>query len=192
MSLAGRELLTTELRELGRLVVAGRHDDAVAAAAARELARVRTQLVAADGSTPWWWETGDEAIGGWERFNPWAPPLVLSFDGEAVRGRVTLGVEFTGPPRVVHGGYVATVLDHALGIYLSRIGRPSLTARLTVRYLAPTPLGSELEIVASHETIEGPRTRAWAELRHEGQTTARAEASFRLVARASSAKDGSS
>jgi acyl-coenzyme A thioesterase PaaI-like protein len=177
----GRARLADELRRVARLSVAGELDDATAARIADGLAREAQDAQVDPGTTPWWWQVGtDEAIGGWERYNPVAPPVELSFDGQAVRGTVTMGVEFTGPPRTVHGGFVATLLDHALGIYLSRIQRPSYTAILEVRYLAPTPVGCRLDLEATHSVIDGPLTLAWAELRHEGRTTARAEGRFRL------------
>lgn len=182
MSLAGRERLTAELRGLNRLSVGALLDDDAAARAADVLARLAEDLSAPIESTPWWWcDTAAVRTGGWERFNPVAPPVQLSFAGKAVKGAVEMGVEFTGPPGCVHGGFVATLLDHALGIYLSHIERPSLTASLTVRYLAPTPLGEPLELEASHSVLDGTRTEAWAELRHEGRTTARAEGRFRLI-----------
>src|SRR5437588_829337 len=146
MSLSGRERLTEQLRALNRLSVGGLLDDDAADRAATALGRITTDLAAPVGPTPWWWCDGvADRTGGWERFNPVAPPLQLSFDGRAVKGTVEMGVEFTGPAGLAHGGFVATVLDHALGIYLSRIERPSLTASLSVRYLAPTPLGVPIE-----------------------------------------------
>jgi acyl-coenzyme A thioesterase PaaI-like protein len=180
---AGRERLAGELRRLTRLSVGAQLDDDAADRAATDLALLTDQLESPIGPTPWWWQDPTvEAVGGWERFNPVAPPLQVSFDGRAVTGTVEMGVEFTGPPQVVHGGFVATVLDHALGIYLSLIRRPSFTTSLAVRYLAPTPLGVTLEVEASHSVIDGSLTQAWAELRNDGRTTARAEGRFRLTA----------
>jgi hypothetical protein len=181
VTVRGRELLAEELRELTRVAVGGRLDDAAAATAAKRLAAVRGSLTAPLAPTPWWWDEGPDPVGGWERFNPVAPPLRLDFDGQAVRGTVALGLEFTGPAHTAQGGTVATILDHALGIYLTRIERPSLTAWLTVKYFARTPLEATLEVMATHALIDGSTTEAWAEIRHEGKTTARAEGRFRLV-----------
>ena len=47
--------------------------------------------------------------------NPVAPPLVVTFDGERLRGRVTLSATYAGPPGAVHGGIVAMVFDELLG-----------------------------------------------------------------------------
>jgi acyl-coenzyme A thioesterase PaaI-like protein len=179
---AGRDQLASELRRLTRLSVGAQIDDRAAGRVAAGLALLADQFERPIGSTPWWWQDPTvEAVGGWERFNPVAPPLRVSFDGRAVTGTVVMGVEFTGPPQMVHGGFVATVLDHALGIYLSRIQRPSFTSSLAVRYLAPTPLGVTLEVEATHSVIDGSLTQAWAEVRHDGRTTARAEGLFRLT-----------
>lgn len=185
MTAPGRDRLTRELRRLTQLSVGAHLDDRVADRVAGGLALLAEQFEGPIGSTPWWWQDPTvEAVGGWERFNPVAPPLQVSFDGRAVTGTVVMGVEFTGPPQVVHGGFVATVLDHALGIYLSRIQRPSFTSSLAVQYLAATPLGVILEVEATHSVIDGSLTQAWAELRHNGRTTARAEGRFRLTAAA--------
>jgi hypothetical protein len=56
--------------------------------------------------------------------NPVAPPLVAtdSADGRAT-GRVTLGKAHEGPPGLVHGGVVATLLDHVLARAVRAAGR---------------------------------------------------------------------
>jgi acyl-coenzyme A thioesterase PaaI-like protein len=185
MTAAGRERLATELRRLVRISVGSQLDDHEANQTAAGLADIRARLEAPLAGTPWWWQDeAVESVGGWERFNPVAPPLQVSFDGRSVTGTVAMGVEFTGPPAYVHGGFVATVLDHVLGIYLSYVRRPSFTSSLAVQYLAPTPLDVTLELEATHSLIDGSRTQAWAELRHGGKTTARAEGRFQLASAA--------
>src|SRR5687768_7534483 len=41
------------------------------------------------------------------RANPLAPPIELERADDMVRGRVTFGSAYEGPPGCVHGGYVA-------------------------------------------------------------------------------------
>ncbi len=60
-----------------------------------------------------------------------------------------------GPPEVAHGGIVAAYLDEVLGAAAARVlGRMTITGELTVRYVAPAPLGTPLlglgRVVATH------------------------------------------
>jgi acyl-coenzyme A thioesterase PaaI-like protein len=95
--------------------------------------------------------------------NPLSPPVEITVvDGE-VRGRVTFGYPYEGPPTCVHGGVIAMVFDELLGAANIVGGYPGMTGTLTVRYLKPTPLRTELRIVARCEGKEGRkiRTKGW-------------------------------
>ncbi|GAA3383368.1 PaaI family thioesterase [Cryptosporangium minutisporangium] len=182
-SLQGRAELVARLRELNALSVIAELDDARAAEVAERVDELARELRGPSAQQPWYFrpgaapvETGD----AWALFNPVSPPLRMRVDGGRATGTTVLGPEFGGPPKVVHGGYVAVLLDHALGIYLHGVGRSSLTAQLSVRYLAPTPLGSRLTVEASHSEIDGTTTYAWATVSVEGRVTARAEGRFVL------------
>jgi acyl-coenzyme A thioesterase PaaI-like protein len=101
-------------------------------------------------------------------------------DGRAV-GRVTLGKPHEGPPGLVHGGVVATVLDHVLARAVRAAGRGGLTATMTVTYRRPVPLGVALVATAEIGTSHGRRTTATGRLTSEedpGTTLAEAEALF--------------
>lgn len=114
--------------------------------------------------------------------NPVAPPLVAtdSPDGTA-RGRVTLGKAHEGPPGLVHGGVVATLLDHVLARAVRAAGRGGLTATLTVTYRRPVPLGVPLVVTAEVAGTDGRRTTAGARLAAEadpGRVLAEADGLF--------------
>jgi len=114
--------------------------------------------------------------------NPVAPPLEASStpDGRAT-GRVTLGKPHEGPPGLVHGGVVATLLDHVLARAVRAAGRGGLTATLTVTYLRPVRLGVPLVATAEIGTTDGRRTTATARIVAEddpGSTLAEAEGLF--------------
>jgi uncharacterized protein (TIGR00369 family) len=114
--------------------------------------------------------------------NPVAPPMVADQtpDGRA-EGRVTLGKPHEGPPGLVHGGVVATLLDHVLARAVRGAGRGGLTATLTVTYRRPVPLGVPLLATAGVGVTDGRRTRATARLVAEddpGTTLAEAEGLF--------------
>lgn len=100
-------------------------------------------------------------IQGW--MNPLAPPLRLSTvtlpDGDpGVEGRVRMGRAYEGPPNGVHGGYVSALFDEVLGLAQHLGSAPGMTARLTVRYRAVTPVEEELVLRAWPEEVRGGRT----------------------------------
>jgi uncharacterized protein (TIGR00369 family) len=114
--------------------------------------------------------------------NPVAPPMVATHtpDGRAT-GRVTLGKPHEGPPGLVHGGVVATLLDHVLARAVRAAGRGGLTATLTVTYRRPVRLGVPLLATAETGEVDGRRTTARARLVAEddqGTTLAEAEGLF--------------
>jgi uncharacterized protein (TIGR00369 family) len=116
--------------------------------------------------------------------NPVAPPMVAtnSDDGRAT-GRVTLGKSHEGPPGLVHGGVVATLLDHVLARAVRAAGRGGLTATLTVTYRRPVQLGVPLLATAEVGTTDRRRTTATARLVAEDDpSTTLAEAEGLFVA----------
>lgn len=90
--------------------------------------------------------------------NPVAPPLDVQRDPD---GRSTadfdLGARFEGPPGLVHGGVSALLLDQLLGEAAGAGGKPGMTARLTLNYRRPTPLGA-LHGEARIDRTEGYKT----------------------------------
>ena len=114
--------------------------------------------------------------------NPLAPPMVATHttDGRAT-GRVTIGKSHEGPPGLVHGGVVATLLDHVLARAVRAGGRGGLTATLTVSYRRPVRLGVPLLATAEMGEVAGRRTTAHARLVAEDDpetTLAEAEGVF--------------
>jgi acyl-coenzyme A thioesterase PaaI-like protein len=184
---SGREALVEEVRRLAEVMVAAEVDDAEAASAAAVVAGITRGLAGSPPlGTPWFWRlptSSKDGSAGWLRHNPVAPPvrIVRVADG-ILTGELRFGMPYVGPPGRVHGGYLAAVLDHVLGMYLSAIGRPSLTLSLTTSYAGPTPLNVDLALAAGHSIQDGRKTHAWAEIRHNGVTTSRAEGLFLMTA----------
>ncbi len=114
--------------------------------------------------------------------NPVAPPVVATDSPEGrATGRATFGKTHEGPPGLVHGGVVATVLDHVLARAVRAAGKGGLTATLTVTYRRPIPLGVPIVATAEIGTTEGRRTTATARVVAEddpGTTLAEAEGLF--------------
>lgn len=112
------------------------------------------------------------------RANPLAPPIHLQVEGNGVRGTVTFGWAYQGPPGHLHGGFVAALFDEALGLTQSMTGSPGMTGTLTVRYRKPTPLNTELRIEATVRRVEGRKIFTEARLYAGDSLTAEAEAIF--------------
>ncbi len=110
--------------------------------------------------------------------HPMAPGLRHWDDGDKVRGTVTFDWAYEGPPNHVHGGWVAAILDHFMGMAQIRAGAPGMTGGLDVRYLQPTPLNRKLDLVATLERLSDRKTRVEATLGCEDTVTASATAVF--------------
>lgn len=188
-----------------RRLLATLHHTALDDAAAAEVAADLTELTGrVDGPRrARWYEPeapadDDTKRDQWRRWSLFrgehqalAPPMRtergVDDDGAFVRGRVTCGAVYEGPPGALHGGYLAGLFDDVLGACLALIDGPSgVTGRLTVRYRRPTPLDRPLELVARPVDVRARRVLARAECRVEGELTAEAEALFvrRAMARA--------
>jgi acyl-coenzyme A thioesterase PaaI-like protein len=95
---------------------------------------------------------------------------------DSVLADLTFSAAHEGPPNRVHGGWVAAVLDHAVGRAAAAAGFPGMTASLTVDYRAGTPYGTPLHIEGRFTGRDGRKLHAAAELRAGDQVTATATA----------------
>jgi acyl-coenzyme A thioesterase PaaI-like protein len=171
------------LMDVAVLTEAG--DDVVLAAAAD--VRALTDRLTADGlrdEMPW---PDDESMRRGHRpfspviglANPLAPPLVVRvLDDRTVEGTCTMRPIHGGPPKAVHGGWVASLLDQLLGHANAAAGVAGLTAELTVRYRRPTPFDVPLTIRARTDGIDGRRIRSSGEIVANGEVTAEATGLF--------------
>ncbi len=113
--------------------------------------------------------------------NPAAPPLVLERTPEGLRGEVTLNTIYQGPPGLVHGGWIAALLDQAVGSVSGIEVGPGLTAKLEVDYISPTPLFTPLEITSWVEKVEGRKVFVSGQIQAHGKVTAKADGIMVLV-----------
>ena len=118
------------------------------------------------------------------RSHPCSPDLTWHAEAHQIRGTVTFSQAFEGPPGHVHGGWVAGILDHLMGMTHVHMGQPGMTSGLTVRYLKPTPLRQIIAISAVAEELDERRTQVNAEMRCGETITATATAIFVRVDRA--------
>ena len=121
------------------------------------------------------------SVGG--RSHPCSPELRWQEASNRITGTVKFSQAFEGPPGHVHGGWVASVLDHLMGMTHVRTGHPGMTGGLSVRYLKPTPLNQRIEVSAQATELDDKRTEVKAEMRFGETTTATAEAIFVRVDR---------
>ena len=121
------------------------------------------------------------SVGG--RSHPCSPELRWQEASNRITGTVKFSQAFEGPPGHVHGGWVAGVLDHLMGMTHVRTGHPGMTGGLSVRYLTPTPLNQVIEVSAQATELDDKRTEVKAEMRFGETTTAKAEAIFVRVDR---------
>jgi len=191
-----RRSVADELRAIGELLATRDLPLDLLTAAVAQLGATRTALAAVPERRRWY-ETGDEGehaaeisrayhdehgpVRGFA--NPVAPPLVVqpvrrTAAGGPVEARARLGVLYEGPPRIVHGGWVAALFDEVLALVQRDAGVGGVTARLTVRYRRPTPVGAELELRSWIDDDQGRAVVAKATCHAEGELVAEAEAQF--------------
>ena len=117
------------------------------------------------------------------QLNAVAPPLTMEMaereDGSRfVLGHARLSRVYEGPPRGVHGGWVAALFDEMLGATMVLAPPPGVTAKLSVEYRHLTPIDEELRLEAWIVEERGRRVQAEATC-HAGPTlTATASALF--------------
>ena len=160
------EALTDAVRELLDATIRTRIDVADIDAMTAEVRQVSERLLAkaydgpvglkvsSDGRLR---DPGNPAVG---RRNAFAPPLRIERDKEAKRVscQFNLGAAYEGPPRHVHGGVLALVLDQVLGSVPPLAKRPGMTASLDMSYRRPSPLQTDLTAEAWLERVEGWKT----------------------------------
>lgn len=115
--------------------------------------------------------------------SPLAPPAeIWAVENEEgnleMRGRVTFGYAYEGPPTCVHGGVIAELFDELLGTTNIMSGHAAMTGTLSVRYRRPTPLLAELDLEARLVGVEGRKVRLFGAIRSQGEITAEAEGIF--------------
>ncbi|GHJ44613.1 thioesterase [Catellatospora sp. TT07R-123] len=84
---------------------------------------------------------------------------VVVGEGVSVHSTVELTRDHQGAPGLAHGGLLSTALDEAFGSAALLLGRPAVTASLSVDYLRPVPIGTTLHIHAWCTGNDGRKVR---------------------------------
>jgi len=110
--------------------------------------------------------------------SPFAMGATFHREGDEAVGRVTMGPAFEGPPGRVHGGAIAAMVDEVMGSVNSVLGTVAFTGRLSVSFVGPCPLGTELEFRAGLVERDGRKLHLACTGRAGETVFARAEATF--------------
>lgn len=112
--------------------------------------------------------------------SPVAPPMTSEYFPEEKRvvSRVLFNEAFQGPPSCVHGGFVAALLDEALGRTRHLTERNCVTGYLNVTYRRPTPINVELTVDARITDIQARKFVVRGSITAAGEVTAEAEGLF--------------
>jgi len=92
------------------------------------------------------------------------PPIVWTEKGGKSLASISyIGTDMCGHPGIVHGGFLATMLDEGLarccfGALPNKVG---MTANLNINYRAPAPAGTFVVLKAKTTKVEG--RKAWVE-----------------------------
>ena len=91
---------------------------------------------------------------------------------------LTFDERHQGGPGLVHGGFVAAVLDEACGLLATWYRFPAVTGRIFVRYRRPVPINTELLVRAELENERGRRMHVRGELGDGSEVLAEARGAF--------------
>lgn len=100
-------------------------------------------------------------------------------------GRFVLGARYRGGGPIAHGGIIALLLDEAMGKVCRFRGARAVTAQMTVDYLKPIDVESEIIVEAFEETQSGRNLFQVGEIRNAaGEVLARGKARFVIIGQA--------
>lgn len=117
--------------------------------------------------------------------------LKFYVEGDSVRSKVTLPRHLNGYKMVAHGGVLAAILDESMGWTATVFGkrrRMYLTGELTVKYLAPVPVGREIEVRSRLVQDAGRIAYGEGELLSGGKVCVRATGKFLPMSREATAE----
>jgi uncharacterized protein (TIGR00369 family) len=86
-------------------------------------------------------------------------------DNGSIYGQATLTLAQQGPPRHVHGGASAALIDEAMGTAVWYAGYTAAAVNLNVDFRRPVPLGVLLHITAAITAQDGRKVYAQGEIR---------------------------
>ena len=106
---------------------------------------------------------------------PLTMPMDVWLDGDKVCATANLGMQYEGPPGRVHGGVVCALFDVLLTRAQSLTKMMGFTGTLTIKFLGPTPIETDITIEAEIAKVEGRKLFIVGKILHAGEVTAVAE-----------------
>jgi len=112
--------------------------------------------------------------------------MKLTFEQDNVNrrivGRFVLGERYQGGAGFAHGGIIATLLDEAMGKVCRFREVRAVTAELTVEYLKPVDVRSEIVVEGRETEQKGRNLFMTGEIRNEaGEVLARGKGRFVVI-----------
>jgi uncharacterized protein (TIGR00369 family) len=112
-------------------------------------------------------------------------------EGDEVRGQVALPPHMNGYRDVAHGGVLAALLDETMGWAATVFGKNHpmyVTGELTVKFLAPVPVGEAIEVRSRLVEDAGRLAYCEGEILHGGKACVRARGKFAPMSREGTAE----
>src|SRR5271157_654704 len=110
--------------------------------------------------------------------NPMGIPLRISASGAEATATVMTTALFEGPPGILHGGFVAAMLDALLSTLVQAQEIRAFTVKLDVRFLRAVNIGTELQLHGTITAVEGRKVHAAGSIRGGDDLIAEADARF--------------
>ncbi len=110
--------------------------------------------------------------------NPSATPMHLHFTEDMVTTEITFEPMNGGAPGRGHGGVMAGFFDDFAGAVPRLLGLMAATARLTVRYRSPIPIGEPVELRAWVDSHSGRKINVKGDARRGDEVIAELEALY--------------
>ena len=107
-------------------------------------------------------------------YNPCFPEYAISVEGDHAWGTVTFPIPYEGPPGIVHGGFLALLVDCVVQHHNCDLGVAGKTTSLAVRYRRPTPVLTELRFDITR-AVEDGRIVSTVQLTHDDALLAEVE-----------------
>lgn len=108
--------------------------------------------------------------------NPVSPELRWeNVSAEGVEAKVYLGQQYQGPPGRVHGGVLSWIMDAVLARAMHASMRIGVTGTLNIRYMASTPIESEITCRARITRAEGRKLIIEGGVYHQDVQTVQVE-----------------